>query len=245
MITLKSCPVCSSDNFTQYQIINGGSLICEIIPSVKVDAQITTRYCLCQDCHLIFQNPRLSDEELDLYYSTGYYRRTINPPPEGRDAGEANRAKLDAEIIAHNLDKVNSHLDIGCGLGYFLEAVDAGVKIGIESDVDYVKVKGVEVYPDMDQVPRRKFDLVTAIHTLEHVPYPLDFLKKMVKFIGKGGFLIIEVPSWKTTGGPLGFAHLSHFETDVLKLMCLKAGLKVIHLEFTPHLLLICKLSSI
>ncbi|KKU88092.1 MAG: Methylase/methyltransferase [Candidatus Gottesmanbacteria bacterium GW2011_GWA2_47_9] len=241
MITLKSCPNCKSSQVSEYRILSGGDLIVEITPGVKVNAIIITRYCVCQDCRLIFQNPRLSDAELDIYYGSGNYRSTINQPPEGMDKGEENRAKLDAEIIKRVAGEVNSHLDIGCGHGYLLEVMGAKIKVGTESDLKYVKAKYVKVYADMDKIPQKKFDLVTAIHVLEHLPYPLDFLKKMAEFVEKDGHLVIEVPSWRTRGGPLGFAHLHHFETDVLKLMCVQVGLTVIQTEFTPHLMLICK----
>ena len=218
------------------------SLVVEIVPGVKVDAVVITRYCACKDCNLIFQNPRLSDKELDLYYGTGYYRRTINPPPEGMDKGELNRAKIDAGIIGKYIGPVTSHLDIGCGHGYLLDEVGATLKVGIESDVDYVKVKSIEVYSDAREVPYKKFDLVTMVHVLEHLPHPLNFLKSMKKLVNKNGSLVIEVPSWKTRGGPFGFAHLHFFETDVLKLMCQRVGLYVEFVEFTPHLVLICRL---
>ncbi len=244
MITLNACPVCHSDRIIEYKIIPGGGLIIEITPGVKVNAATITRYCLCQNCNLIFQNPRLSDTELDIYYGSGYYRQHINSPPEGMDKSEDNRAKFDAEIIKQQIRNVKTHLDIGCGLGYLLEEIGADVKVGVESDVGYVKAKGIKVYSEMDQIPLKKFDLVTAIHILEHVPHPLDYLKAMVKFMDKNGYLVIEVPSWKTRGGPLGFAHLHHFEPDVLKNLCKQAGLQVIHEQFTPHLILICKLND-
>ena len=66
----------------------------------------------------------------------------------------------------------------------------------------------------------------------------------MTKFVKVGGYVLVEVPSWKTSGGLLGFAHLHYFETDVLKLMCIQVGLAVIDVEFTPHLVLICKRSE-
>lgn len=242
MITLKSCPVCDSDRIAEFRVVPGEKIVVEVLHGIKINALIVTRYCLCQDCRLIFQNPRLSDAELDIYYGSGYYRKTMVPPPEGMDQGEENRARVDAKIIKEHLGKVESHLDVGCGSGYLLDAVGARVRVGVESDVDYVKVNGVEVSPGIDQVPARKFDLVSAIHVLEHVPYPLQFLKKMTKFVKKSGHLVIDVPSQETRGGPFGFPHLSYFEPEVLKNLCAKAGLGVIHEEFTPHLVLICKL---
>src|SRR3989344_8661624 len=115
MITLKSCPNCNSLQISEYRIISEGPLTVEMISGVNVNAVIVIRYCLCQDCRLIFQNPRLSDDELGIYYGSGYYRRTINQPPEGMDKGEENRADTDAEIIKQYVGSVNSHLDIACG----------------------------------------------------------------------------------------------------------------------------------
>lgn len=242
MITLKSCPNCGSCNIGKFRVIKGSHLIHEIMPAVLVDSIIIIHYSVCRDCNLIFQNPRLSDTELNKYYSSGYYRKTVPQPPEGMDKGEKNRAIIDAGIIKKSIGKIQSHLDIGCGRGYLLKTIDAEEKAGVETDVKYIKFKGIEVYREMNKIPKnKKFDLVTSIHALEHVPHPLDYLKSMTEFIKKSGHLVIEVPSWKIRGGPLGFAHLFHFEPDVLKLMCKKAGLEVIQTEFTPNLVLICK----
>lgn len=241
MITLNSCPICDSYRITQYnQAGTAPHVIHEIMPGVKVDAAIITRYCVCQDCNLIFQNPRLSDLELDEFYSQGYYRRTLNMTDKQMDDDEVYRAKIDAEIIKQYVGKLTSHLDIGCSRGYLLDAIGAAVRVGVESNVGYVSVKGVAVYPEINLVPQKSFDLVTAIHVLEHVPSPLDYLQSMAKFVSKSGHLVIEVPTWKSPGGPLRLAHLYHFEPDVLKLMCAQARLGVIHVQFTPHLMLIC-----
>jgi len=242
MITIKTCPNCESSQISEYRIVPGGTLTVEMTPGVNVNAAIITRYCLCQDCRLIFQNPRLSDKKLDIYYSSGYYRKTISQPPEGMDKGEENRANIDAGIIKQYVGDVISHLDIGCGRGFLLEKVGAKIRVGTESDINYVTAKNVKVFSDLDLVVPKKFGLVTAIHLLEHVPRPLDFLRKMAQFVNPKGHLVVEVPSWKTRGGPFGFAHLSYFEPDVLKIMCKKVGLRIIVVEFTPHLVLVCDL---
>ncbi len=220
-----------------------GQLNYEIIPSVKVEAVVFVYYSICQDCNLIFQNPRLSDIELDKFYSTGYYRRTIKDTDDEADEGEEFRAKTDATIIMNHIKDVRSHLDIGCSRGYLLDAVGANIKVGVDTNVDNFKISGVKIYTKMNQVPRKPFNLVTAIHVLEHVSKPLDYLRSMVNFTGKNGYLVIEVPTWKSPGGPLRFAHLYHFEPDVLRQLCIQAGLCVIHEELTPHLIFICQLN--
>lgn len=244
MVTLDSCPNCEVKQLVEHSVFSGGVVESEITKGVKVYSSIIVRYVKCLNCDLIFQNPRLSDQELDIYYGSGYYRKTINPPPEGMDKGEEIRAEVDLDIVKkYTSNNFDSHLDIGCGRGYFLNKVNAKLQVGTESDPKYVKYKNIDVYTDIQKITHKSFDLVSALHVLEHVPYPLKFLKAIVKYMNKTSYLILEVPSLKTRGGPLGFAHLSYFETDVLKLMCRQAGLKIINTEFTPHLFLICQKS--
>ena len=245
MITLKSCPVCKSKNIGQYPQTGIAPIVThEIMPAVFVDAALIARYFLCQNCHVIFQNPRMSDEELDKFYTDGFYRRLINVSDEKKEMENMMYwAKFHSKIIKENFGKVNSHLDVGCGRGYHLIEVGAKIKIGVEPDSNYVAVAGIDIFSRMNQMPQKSFDLVTAIHTLEHVPDPKSFLTEMMKKISKNGHLVIEVPTWKSPGGPLRLPHLFHFEPDVLRLLCREIGLHVLETKFTPHLFLICKLA--
>lgn len=114
MITLKSCPICSSNHIIQYhQAGLAPHIVHEIMPKVLVDATVITRYFVCQDCHVIFQNPRMSDQELEKFYAEGYYRRTLNMSDEEISQDETYRAKVDSEIIRLHIGKVSSHLDVG------------------------------------------------------------------------------------------------------------------------------------
>lgn len=242
MIALKSCPNCGS--YSIRQCLRNGTephVVHEISPGVNVEVAIITIYYKCKNCGLIFQNPRLSDAELNKFYGKDYYHRTINATGDEMKDSELDRAKTDSEIIKQYVGKITKHLDIGCGSGYLLDAVGAEVKVGVETDVGYIKVNAMNVYGSIERVPVDTFDIVTAVHVLEHVSKPLDYIKKMTKFVKKGGYLIIEVPTWKSEGGPFRLAHLYHFEPSVLKEMCTQVDLGVVHEEFTPHLLIICQ----
>lgn len=242
MDKLTSCPLCGSKNFTPFPQLGLAPMVQhKIMPTVAVNAAIVTNYFSCQQCRVLFQNPRLTEDNLDLFYSKGYYRRSLNLTAKRIREDEKERALRDADIIKKHAKSIHSHLDIGCGQGYLLKSINAPLKVGVEIDNQRIPTGEIEVYPRIDQVPQNSFDLVTAIHVIEHLPDPKNLLKSMVKKVAKNGSLVIEVPSWKSPGGPLRLAHLFHFETDVLKLLCQEVGLKVVEVEFTPHLLMICK----
>lgn len=245
MITLKSCPVCESSEIAQYHQFGVAPRVkYEIMLGVSVSAAILTTYFVCQSCHVIFQNPRMSSKELNQYYTNGYYRQMINLTEKIISEDEMYRAKFDSKIIKETVGKVESHVDIGCSCGYFLSEMGARLKVGVEPNINCIKDKGIKVYSKMSQIPKKKFELVSALHTLEHLPDPVRSLKEMIKFVDKNSHLVIEVPTWKSPGGPLRLSHLFHFEPDVLRLICQGLGLRVIETKFTPHLLLICKVAK-
>jgi len=243
MITLESCPNCGSVSITKFNRDgNFPWVLHEIMPGVKLKARIITRYAVCLSCNLIFQNPRMSDKDIFAFYNKGFYRQSLNLKEDDYDAFDYLRAQNNARIASVQCGEISSHLDVGCGKGYFLDAVGAQLKVAVEPDLAYIRIKSAKVYPQLDKVPSSfKFDLVSAIHVLEHDPHPLNYLKKMTGFLKKDGYLMVEVPTWKSEGDKLSLQHLFHFEPDVLRLMCMQAGLEVIHTEFTSHLVLICK----
>lgn len=243
MIMLKECPICGNGKISNFEKIGLAPHVdYEIMPKVMVNAAIVSRYSVCSDCGIIFQNPRLSDSELDMFYGQGYYRQLLNMTQEQIDADELFRAKTDAEIIRGYFDgDIGSHLDVGCSRGNLLTELGTKIKVGVESNVDYVKENGIKVFKRLDQVPNQTFDLVSAIHVLEHESNPIDYLKSMAEFVKSGGLVAIEVPTWSSPGGPLRLPHLYHFEPEVLKRMCEQTGLTVLHEHHTPHLMLVCK----
>lgn len=242
MITLVSCPVCSSKNISKYHESGYAPVVVhQIMPNVFVDALVVTNYFKCLSCNVLFQNPRMSDSELKKFYSQGYYRKVINLTDKEKDQDEKARADTDSKIIIQKLGKIKSHLDVGCSRGYLLRKVGAVQKIGVDEDNKNVTLSGIKVHKEIDDLKGKKFDLVSAIHTLEHVPDPISFLKSLYDLVSDGGHLVLEVPTWKSPGGPLRLPHLYHFEPDVLRLLCRQVGLKVIDTEFTPHLFLICR----
>jgi len=78
-----------------------------------------------------------------------------------------------------------------------------------------------------------RFDVVTALHVVEHVPDPVRPVRRMLEWLAPGGLLIIEVPNAGGLGARLfGRAwsglelprHLSHFSPETLRRLVERAG---------------------
>lgn len=246
MITLDKCPICEGQNINKFQEIITilKNSFGEVIPNVKVEVAPIDIFYKCSDCKIIFQNPRFSDDEVKTYYAKGYYSKTVNATDEQIDSDEKGRAKYDGDLIRKHVSNIHSHLDVGGGRGYLLTEIGAFQKVLVEPNNKHAKIAGIEYQKELDTKIKQEFDLVTAIHVLEHEPYPHIYLQKMARMVKKEGFFVVEVPSWNSPGGPLRLPHLYHFEPDVLRWLCNKAGLKVVKTLFTPHLLLICRKKS-
>ncbi len=57
----------------------------------------------------------------------------------------------------------------------------------IASDIDTFVQKAI--------FEKQKFDTVYMLAILEHIPWPLEFLKKLSKIVEKGGRVVVEVPN--------------------------------------------------
>lgn len=138
-------------------------------------------------------------------------------------------------------------LDIGCWTGTFLERM---------REVGWT-VAGIELLPDAAILarevtenifigdlldapfPDQSFDMVTAFHTVEHLPDPLAALRRIVRWLAPNGLGLVEVPNFAGMGrrlfGPAWHGlnlpfHLSHFTPDTLTRAVERAGGQVVHL---------------
>jgi hypothetical protein len=138
-----------------------------------------------------------SAEQIDLYYSSGEYRREVNVtahPELPRDYDQPHAANYHEETerakswLPYLPVLVGSHLDVGASTGKVLEVIVASNHVGAEpgpwrryymSQVDLDSVDG-------------KFVLVTIFHTLEHVVDPLRLLAGVRRLAI--GLVCVEVP---------------------------------------------------
>lgn len=128
-------------------------------------------------------------------------------------------------------------LDLGCGTGPTLRAFSRLMK-GWElngfdphlSDRERVQqIPGVkQVYEGSLEQIDGAFELLSAVHVLEHVTEPLAFLRGARRLLKPGGLFLVQVPYFPDT--PFDFAvfdHCSHFTVRGIERLFHAAGLKV------------------
>lgn len=94
-----------------------------------------------------------------------------------------------------------SLLDVGCGYGYFLDAarrhfsrrvgteMSAGAAEAARRTSAEVHVGGLEALPGDEE-----FDLVVALHVVEHVYEPVEFVGRALARVRAGGHLLLAAP---------------------------------------------------
>jgi len=181
-----------------------------------------TRYSFCR-CGGAFQNPAPTDASLAEFYREEY--RTVCPESPTRD-DKGRRAR---RIFPYFPQVPGDLLDVGCSVGELMEfARNSGWRVaGVEpNDLgrEYCRRFGA-VYRNLDEVDKT-FDLVTAIHVLEHIPSPVPFLRQMAGVMKPQGTTLVVVPK-----DGLSAPHVLAMGEPQVRLLFERAGLAITFLE--------------
>lgn len=193
----------------------------------------------CENCRLVYVNPRPGMEEISEYYPATYY---------GKEPFTYER--IDAEsrfkIIKNMLQPSSRVLDIGCGRGLVLgKCSNMGCEVyGTELSLtsswyarEVLKLKIFNKHLIDCSFADDYFDLITMYHSLEHLEDPLGNLREIYRVLKPGGILVIEVPrfnSWMSVLFKGNWFHLDvprhlyHFEDNTLEQLLNAVDLKVI-----------------
>lgn len=171
------------------------------------------------------------------------------------DEGESNiHKKMTVEAIQTHVDPLNLPkdariLDLGCGPGYFLDAMAergytnlTGITLS-DADYDLCKKNGhhVEKY-DISFLPQHKgyadesTDFIFLRHALEHSPYPIFSLIEYNRVLKQHGKLFIEVPApgcdrkheWNAN-------HYSILGSEQLAALLVRTGFKVDYFKLLEY----------
>jgi SAM-dependent methyltransferase len=200
------------------------------------------RTVICNDCGLVFSNPRPSSTQIDDFYRQSYrlaYKKAWHP--RLKHTYRAGRVAQDR--LRHLMPLFQprfSLLDFGSGGGEFVFLLrELGYDArGIEPNIGYAEysqdVLGIPVqiggFADAHVQPN-SLDFVTLFHVAEHLEHPVEAFKKVAGWLRTGGRFCVEVPNvencciWPSSR--LHPAHLYNFNAATLAQAGLRAGLQV------------------
>ena len=198
----------------------------------------------CHGCGVFYQSPRPDAAELELYYQREYSRRfRSREEPSGADmewrdriAEYRFRSLRGAGLLAAG----DSLLEIGCGAGNFLrQCAAAGLEVwGVEPSRGYaeracrdgLRVEG-GMFPERHGgLPRYRY--IVLFHVLEHLPRPVEVLRRCRGMLKEGGRVVVEVPDLARALGPtfseryFHYPHLFDFTAGSLDGVLVRAGLR-------------------
>ncbi|HEY7187679.1 MAG TPA: class I SAM-dependent methyltransferase [Vicinamibacterales bacterium] len=208
--------------------------------------------CACGECGIVFSNPQPTPADLDVFYGTSgawaLDRQHVDDHTEGMTSPlgrswtrlfDAMRTTLDVSAPPPGA----SVLDFGCGEGTMLDALQScgWQTSGIEPATDRAFARHRRLL-DIPQQPA--FDLVLALHVLEHMPSPLELLRQLAGCCRAGGFLLLAVPRLDTLPAHRdyryvlnGRAHIMAYTARCLEALLVRSGWDIVAspLEHMPR----------
>ena len=79
---------------------------------------------------------------------------------------------------------------------------------------------------------KKKFDLITLIHVLEHLHKPIEILSILAKKLKENGIIFIQIPNFLLNPFDLCvYDHTIHFDKDSLNRLASACDLKIISMD--------------
>ncbi len=197
MSQLIPCPLCKQRDFT---------VLHENLPDHLTNEVGQFRLVTCPNCQLIYQNPQLSEAEIQPYYQEdyiSYFRGTARTLSKVQwwllNHGMRRRAQ---PLLQQR--KQGRLLDIGCATGHFLYYMKQYTEwqvYGLEPNAQAAHFAQEEFQLDVrvgylqDEIfPDHTFDAITMWDVFEHLADPLAALAHMKRLLKPGGIVLLRVP---------------------------------------------------
>ena len=228
------------------------SVICPLCGCYDSEKRFSERnYDLlaCKNCELFFIHPYGTDvhKKVTTY---GYEELKIVDPMRQHIASKSYFKNEYLSYIESEFVGAQSILDVGCGTGTLLELLSEThpnvLRVGVELNTERAqfakKVAKCEIY----QVPiekflyERKFDVITMINVLSHIPSIENLFTSIRCLLATDGKLIMKVGEMavdvkKDAVFDWGFPdHLHFLGLNTIQFICNKYAFKIVRHERKP-----------
>jgi len=199
---------------------------------------------LDEERQLLITKPQ--PENLEIYYQSESYISHTDSRKTFTDkiyhCVKSFSMWMKVRLINNYADDNKSLLDIGAGTGDFLLAAKKyGWSVeGVEPNLDArlrSREKGMELRQDMESLPRKKFEIITLWHVLEHLPDLENQILKLIWHLEEEGTLIVAVPNFKSYDAKYYKEywaaydvprHLWHFSSTAIEALFSNQGMRVV-----------------
>ena len=153
----------------------------------------------CLNCGLVYLSSKKHIKKLH-YQKSGMHdgkKRNINFWLKETRNDDKRRYNLLKKLVINK--KI---LDFGCGAGGFLDLISKhakeanGVELEEALEKSFIK-RNLKVFKNYNLAiqSKKKWDIVTAFHVVEHLSDPIKVLSELTNLLSKNGKLYIEVPN--------------------------------------------------
>lgn len=149
----------------------------------------------CRACGTVFVSPLPAAEVVQATYLDPEYHGDVSASEERMRAEARARARV---LQARGCRRV---LEIGCGAGFFVEAL---LELGIAAEgvdpgpqAQRAAARGLPIHTIWleDHVPAAPYDGIAMFEVIEHLPEPLQALRWCHRSLRAGGTLALSTPS--------------------------------------------------
>ena len=188
---LRSCPLCESRALTPYALDPWAPL------------RLHVAQARCSSCGLLISQPQVSEEDADRYYRSVHFEEINTDPEKSFEITRSIRAGWDFPLMRRLWNgwlppSGGNALEIGCGFGGMLHVLsENGLNVtGLDMSsrcASFCRSKGFNaVLGNSPGLPfaEERFDLVVAMHVIEHVLDPEAFVREVVRLVRPGGAIV-------------------------------------------------------
>jgi 2-polyprenyl-3-methyl-5-hydroxy-6-metoxy-1,4-benzoquinol methylase len=171
----------------------------------------------CNNCGLVYTNPRLKQEKIAALYDADYFQghgfdKSIDYVKDVKEHVSKDDYSLedwDCDNILSLLSQSSNIqpyklLEVGCGTGVFLDKAKKhgfdchGLELS-EYAANFVRQMGIPVETkaiENAQYPDGSFDAIVMREVIEHLPHPMESLKTIHSWLKPGGVLFMATGNY-------------------------------------------------
>ncbi len=185
------CPTCKSKDFKKIFVKRGYTFV------------------RCSQCGLVYTNPQVQNKLVENSYSGKLSKAEKTTDMWYSIMLKEKTSQWRIDYYKDLLNKIKkfkkkgSLLDIGCGIGQFLELASKnnyetkGIELS-KVGYEYCKKQNLNVYQEnvfSNELKKNSFDIITALGVFEHLTNPYETFERCKQLLKPKGLISIIVPN--------------------------------------------------